>query len=106
MLMQYLMTISYQSFCTTLKLSFSRTILRYVCLMAWTVCLCLSSVTLLRLTQRVKIYISGFDFDNITAVDVSCCTSLRNFIEIGPPSPKKWRHVDFQDGRSQPSWIL
>ena len=29
---------------------------------------------------------SGFDFDHITAVDVSLCTSPRNFIQIGPPS--------------------
>jgi len=28
----------------------------------------------------------GFDFDHITAVDMSFCTSLRNFIKIGPPS--------------------
>jgi len=26
---------------------------------------------------------SGFDFDHITAVDMSFCTSLRNFIQIG-----------------------
>ena len=32
---------------------------------------------------------SGFDFDHITAVDMSFCTSLRNFIEIGPPSAQK-----------------
>ena len=32
---------------------------------------------------------SGFDFDLITAVDMSFCTSLRNFIEIGPPSAEK-----------------
>ena len=25
---------------------------------------------------------SGFDFDRITAVDMSFCTSLRNFIQI------------------------
>ena len=44
---------------------------------------------------------------HITAVDMSFCTSLRSFIQIGPPSAeKKWRHVDFQDGGSQPSWIL
>jgi len=50
---------------------------------------------------------SAFDFfDHIIAVDMSFCTSLRNFIQIGPPSrEKKWRHVDFQDGGSQPSWI-
>jgi len=29
---------------------------------------------------------SGFDFDHITAVDMSLCISLRNFIQIGPPS--------------------
>ena len=28
---------------------------------------------------------SGFDFDHITAVDMSFCTSLRNFIQMGPP---------------------
>jgi len=32
---------------------------------------------------------SGFDFDHITAVDISFCTSLRNFIKIGPPSAEK-----------------
>jgi len=34
-------------------------------------------------------YISGFDFDHITAVDMSFCTSLRNCIQIGPPSAEK-----------------
>ena len=29
-----------------------------------------------------------FDFDHITAVDMSFCTSLRNFIQIGPPRQK------------------
>ena len=29
---------------------------------------------------------SGFDFDHITAVDMSFCTSLRNFVQLGPPS--------------------
>ena len=34
---------------------------------------------------------SGFDFDHITAVDMilSFCTSLRNFIQIGPLSAEK-----------------
>ena len=32
---------------------------------------------------------SGFNFDHITAVDMSFCTSLRNFIQIGPPSAEK-----------------
>jgi len=32
---------------------------------------------------------SGFGFDHITAVNMSFCTSLRNFIQIGPPSAEK-----------------
>ena len=32
---------------------------------------------------------SGFDFDDITAVDMSFCTSLRNFIQIVLPSAEK-----------------
>jgi len=32
---------------------------------------------------------SGFDFDHITAVNMSFCTSLRNFIKIGPHSTEK-----------------
>ena len=32
---------------------------------------------------------SGFDFDHITAVDMSFCTSLRNVVQIGPPSAEK-----------------
>jgi len=32
---------------------------------------------------------SGFDFDHITTVDMLFCTSLQNFIQIGPPSAEK-----------------
>jgi len=32
---------------------------------------------------------SGFDFDHITTADMSFCISLRNFIQIGPPSAEK-----------------
>ena len=32
---------------------------------------------------------SRFDFDRITALDMSFCISLRNFIQIGPPSAEK-----------------
>jgi len=32
---------------------------------------------------------SGFDFDRITAVDMLLGTSLRNSIQIGPPSAEK-----------------
>jgi len=50
---------------------------------------------------------AGFDFDHIIAVDMSFCTSLRNFIQIGPSSAEKNDFMsDFQDGGSQPSWIL
>jgi len=28
---------------------------------------------------------SGFDFDHITAVDISFCTSLQNILQIGLP---------------------
>jgi len=31
----------------------------------------------------------GFDFDHITAADMTFCTSLRNFIQTGPPSAEK-----------------
>ena len=48
-----------------------------------------------------------FDFDHITAVDMSFCTSLRNFIQSNQPRQKKnWRHFDFKDGGSQPYWNL
>jgi len=51
---------------------------------------------------------SGFDFDHITTVDMSFCTSHRKFIQIGPPSAEKmtsclfWRWrisaiLDFRD---------
>jgi len=32
---------------------------------------------------------SGFNLDHITTVDMSFCTSLRNFIHIRPPSAEK-----------------
>ena len=35
------------------------------------------------------LHTSGFDFDHITAVDMSFCTSHRNFIQIGPPWAEK-----------------
>ena len=38
---------------------------------------------------------SGFHFGHITAVDMSFCTSLRNFIKIGPPSAEKMTSYRF-----------
>ena len=42
---------------------------------------------------------SGFDFDHITAVDMSFCTSLRNFIQIGPHSAEKMTSCRFSRWR-------
>ena len=42
---------------------------------------------------------AGFDFDHITAVDMSFCTSLRNFIEFGPPQQKKMTSCPFSRWR-------
>ena len=36
-----------------------------------------------------------FPFPHITAVDMSFCTSLRNFIQIGPPSAEKMTSCRF-----------
>jgi len=52
------------------------------------------------LPKRPPYWTSGFDFDYITAVDMSFCTSLRNFIQIGPPSGEKMTLCQFQDGGS------
>ena len=41
----------------------------------------------------------GLEFDHITAVDMSFCTSLRNFIEIGPPSAEKMTSCRFSRWR-------
>ena len=38
---------------------------------------------------------SGFDFDHITAVDMSFCSKLQNFIQIGPPSVEKMTSYRF-----------
>ena len=50
---------------------------------------------------------SGFDFDHITAVDMSFCMhqSPKFYPNRTKLGRKKLRHVDFQDGGSQPSWI-
>ena len=42
----------------------------------------------------LKLYIC-FPFPHITAVDMSFCTSLRNFIQIGPPSAEKMTSCRF-----------
>jgi len=42
---------------------------------------------------------SGFNFDNITAVDMSFCNSLWNSIKIGPPSAEKLMSCQFSRWR-------
>jgi len=50
---------------------------------------------------------SGFNFDHITTVDMSFCTSQRNFIQIGPTSAEKNDVMSiFKTADLQPSWIL
>jgi len=44
-------------------------------------------------------YTSGFDFDHITAVDMSFCTSLWHFIQIGPPLAEKMTSYRFSRWR-------
>ena len=42
---------------------------------------------------------SGFHFHTSPAVDMSLCTSLRNFIQIGPPSAEKMTSCRFSRWR-------
>jgi len=42
---------------------------------------------------------SCFEFHHDTAVDMSFCTSLRNFIQIGPPSAEKMTSCRFSRRR-------
>jgi len=42
---------------------------------------------------------SGFDFNHITAVDMSFCTSVRNFIQIGQLSAEKMTPCRFSRRR-------
>jgi len=45
----------------------------------------------LNLPKRLQYWnsTSGFNFDHITAVDMSFCINLKNFIQIGPLSAEK-----------------
>jgi len=46
---------------------------------------------------------SGFDFDHITAVGMSFCTSLPNFIQIGLPTAEKMTSCRFSRWRQYES---
>ena len=39
--------------------------------------------------------ISGFIYDHFTVIGVLFCTSLPNFVQIGPPTAEIWRHISF-----------
>ena len=59
-------------------------------------------------TSAILEFYIWFPFLHITAVDMSFCTSLRNFIQIGPPSEKmtscrfsRWRISAILDCRIQ-----
>jgi len=47
---------------------------------------------------------SGFDLYHFS-YSVLFCMSVPNFVQIGPCIVELWRHVDFQDGGSQPCCI-
>ena len=50
-------------------------------------------------TSAILEFYSWFPFPHITAVDMSFCTNLRNFIQIGPPSQKKMTSCRFSRWR-------
>ena len=72
----------------------------------WYVALRWHAIEFAQTSAILEFYI-WFRFRPITAVDMSFCTSLRNFIQIGPPSAKndvmsisRWRIsaiLDFKD---------
>jgi len=54
----------------------------------WHVALVWHAIEFAQTSAILEFYI-WFPFPQITAVDMSFCTSLRNFIQIGPPSAEK-----------------
>ena len=54
----------------------------------WYVALGWHAIEFAQTSAILKFYI-WFPFPRITAVDMSFCTSLRNFIQIGPPSAEQ-----------------
>ena len=54
----------------------------------WHVALGWHAIEFAQTSSILQFYI-WFPFPHITAVDMSFCTSLRNFIQIGPPSAEK-----------------
>ena len=54
----------------------------------WYVALGWRAIEFVQTSAILEFYI-WFPFPHITAVDMSFCTSLRNFIQIGPPSAEE-----------------
>ena len=69
----------------------------------WQVALGWHAIEFAQTSAILEFYIC-LPFPHITVVDMSFCTSLRNFIQIGPPSAEKMTSCRFS--RSQPSWIV
>jgi len=57
-----------------------------------------SGTTCHKIRQNVH-HTSGFDFDHITAINMSFCTSLQNFIQIRQPSAEKMTSCRFSRWR-------
>ena len=64
----------------------------------WHVALGWHAIEFAQTSAILQFYI-WFDFDHITAVDMSFCTTLRNFIQIGPPSAEKMTSCRFSRWR-------
>jgi len=66
-----------------------------------------SGMTCLWIRPNVR-HIGILHLFSITSPQSTCCSAPVSEIlsKSDHPRQKKWRHVDFQDGGSQPSWIL
>ena len=71
----------------------------------WYVALGWHAIEFVKTSAILEFYI-WFPFLHITAVDMSSVTVCKMLSKSDHPRQKKWRRVDFQDGGSQPSWIV
>jgi len=58
-----------------------------------------------RQTSAILEFYFRFLFRPYRIIGTLSCISLPNFIQIGPSAAEIWRHINFQDGGSQPCWI-
>jgi len=68
------------------------------CHIMWYVALGWHAIEFAQTSAILEFYI-WFPFPHITAVDMSLCISLRNFIQIGPPSAEKMTSCRFSTWR-------